>query len=447
VRALLRRITQRSPQLFALLALAFILLFVVDLRYPRADGHLISGDGIFYYATMRSALLDGDVRIVNDLALANARFPPNSVPRFRIQEAYVFAIGPSILWSPFFLAGHTLAVLSHAVSANVVADGFSWIEESFVCVAGILYGCLGLYLTFRLVSRWVPEEMALAAVLTTFAASSAFYYVAIENWMSHTLEIFSLPLFFSFALAERDFKVRDFAVSGFLLALVFLVRWQDVLFGVVLLRPLVRLYRGSTDQTLALSTSCVALALSFVVGASLQFWYWSAVFGTYLTVPQGSGFIDIANSHPLDVLFSTLHGLITWTPIALIGLIGLLFLPRRSGLLPLFMVSIALQVILCGAVSDWWAGDAFGQRRLVNLFPLLCIGVALCLERGKATSHQGLALAVCGGLVVWNGLFVLQYALGRIPRQGYLTFHQLFTDKFVLLFDVLHKYLLIGKAI
>jgi hypothetical protein len=48
---------------------------------------------------------------------------------------------------------------------------------------------------------------------------------------------------------------------------------------------------------------------------------------------------------------------------------------------------------------------------------------------------------------VWNGLFVLQYALGRIPRQGYLTFHQLFTDKFVLLFDVLHKYLLIGKAI
>ena len=163
---LLRRIAQRSPHLFALLALAFILLFLVGLRYPRADGHLISGDGIFYYATMRSALLDGDVRVVNDLALANARVPPNSAFHgFRIEEAYVFPIGPSILWSPFFLAGHGLAVLYHTVGASVEADGFSWIEESFVCVAGILYGCLGLYFTFRLVSRWVPEEIALVCGL------------------------------------------------------------------------------------------------------------------------------------------------------------------------------------------------------------------------------------------------------------------------------------------
>jgi hypothetical protein len=444
---LLRRIAQRSPHLFALLALAFILLFLAVLRYPRADGHLISGDGIFYYATMRSALLDGDVRVVNDLALANARVPPNAAFHgFRIEEAYVFPIGPSILWSPFFLTGHGLAVLYYTVGGSVKIDGFSWIDESFVCVAGILYGCLGLYFTFRLVSRWVPEEIALVAVLATFAASSAFYYVAIENWLSHTLEIFSLPLFFAFALAERDFKVRDFVVSGFLLALVFLVRWQDVLFGVVLLRPLVRLYRGSRNPILALSTGCVTLAFSFILGASLQFWYWSAIFGTYLTIPQGSGFIDIANSHPLAVLFSTLHGLITWTPIALIGFIGLLFLPRQSGLLLLFTVSIALQVILCGAVSDWWAGDAFGQRRLVNLFPLLCIGVALCLERVKATWYQGLTLALCGGLVLWNGLFMLQYALGRIPRQGYLTFHQLVIDKFVLLFDVLPKYLPVGTV-
>ena len=40
------------------------------------------------------------------------------------------------------------------------------------------------------------------------------------------------------------------------------------------------------------------------------------------------------------------------------------------------LVIFLIQVYLDSSVSDWWGGDAFGQRRLISSFPLFAFGLA-----------------------------------------------------------------------
>ena len=67
-------------------------------------------DGTFYYAHVRSAVLDGDLRLGNDLALAYEAHPN---PHFEAQRfetvltptgrvGNLFAIGTAFLWLPWF---------------------------------------------------------------------------------------------------------------------------------------------------------------------------------------------------------------------------------------------------------------------------------------------------------------------------------------------------------
>ena len=420
------------------MAVGFVALFLLLLNYPRTDGHLFSGDGAFYYGTLRSVILDHDLRIENELQLINERIPKNSSSKgYGTEGAYAFSIGPAILWSPFFLIGHEVALACHGLGMPVAVDGFSWIEESFVCIAGILYGCVGLFLTFRLVNRWIDKQTALYAVIFVFGATSASYYVAIENWMSHALQLFSLSIFFLFSQKERsEFGVKYFATTGFLLALVFLVRWQDVLFGVVLLDPLSKLLRLDPARRIRnVTIAILSIGASFFAGASLQLVYWKSIFGSYITIPQGNDFIQFSHVHILEVLFSTKHGLVTWTPIVLLGISGLFPARDRRENTILLIIALALQIFFCSAVADWWAGDAFGSRRLINLFPILCIGFARLLERTKHTSFHRFLMATSVCLVIWNGLFILQYTLRLIPRSDFLTFQQLVTDKVTLPFQ------------
>ena len=60
-------------------------------------------------------------------------------------------------------------------------------------------------------------------------------------------------------------------------------------------------------------------------------------------------------------------------------------------------------------MADWWAGEAFGARRFLSLFPLLVLGMACWLQPvNGARIPKGRAL-VAVGLTAGNWLLLLQY--------------------------------------
>jgi hypothetical protein len=118
--------------------------------------------------------------------------------------------------------------------------------------------------------------------------------------------------------------------------------------------------------------------------------------------------------HLVAMLFSDNHGLLSWAPLLVLALIGL---ARFVRLTPATVVPIAFVLLsswyVNSAVADWWAGEAFGARRFLSLFPLFVLGLAIWLNQsvsaaGRISQPRVLLVVVLIGL---NLLLLLQYQL------------------------------------
>jgi hypothetical protein len=261
----------------------------------------------------------------------------------------------------------------------------------------------------------LPAAPAASAVLGSFLASSAAYYTLFEPTMSHTLELFSTSLFLWALLCRPLRRRRDAVCLGAIAGLMFLVRWQNVvLLSLLPLAFAVPRPREIRQRTIV--ENGIGIALGFACLASLQLWFWRSTSGSLVTVPQGAGFLTPLQPHWLQVLFSTRHGLFTWTPVALVGVAGLAWL--RSRRLALHAsIAFLLALYVCSIVADWWGGDAFGMRRMIGILPLLALGTASLLGTAGPRARRALlvvlVLLVLWIIMIYNGLVAMRQRVSQ----------------------------------
>jgi hypothetical protein len=131
------------------------------------------------------------------------------------------------------------------------------------------------------------------------------------------------------------------------------------------------------------------------------------------------------------------HGFFFWTPLSALALAGLLILalsPRRDGdpsadadrrRIPFcLLIMLVATVYVTGSVDSWTAAGAFGQRRFVNLTPLLTVGLAALFARvGKIGTRREARtpvyalLAPAALCVWWNLALIAQFGAHMMDRQ------------------------------
>jgi hypothetical protein len=178
-----------------------------------------------------------------------------------------------------------------------------------------------------------------------------------------------------------------------------------------------------------------AAGIISVAIVSLQLIAWKLIHGSPFVMAHGNDFLKPFSPEVMGVLFSLNHGFISWTPfmaVAVAGLfVGALSSPQPQRLLYLVAIlAFACELYINAIASDWWGGNAFGQRRLIEVYPLLVFGVARLLTLGRPGFRVVAALAVV--CAVFNALFFVQYRFCYIPRGEPITFQQLTMDKLVL---------------
>jgi hypothetical protein len=196
------------------------------------------------------------------------------------------------------------------------------------------------------------------------------------------------------------------------------LRWQN---GVLLLLPtwdvLLALRRGGRERQAALLRGLVVVAAA-ALGAVPQMAAWKTIYGEWLLryPPHGADFLRLGHPFVLNTLFSSRHGLLSWTPVFWGGYLGYAWLLRHRPQLagPLLPPLLAMTYVnMCS--GDWWAGGSFSNRRFDSLLPLLAIGLAGFLEwaRRALARHPRAALsAVIVPAVVWNLGVTAQVARG-----------------------------------
>jgi len=133
-------------------------LFTVGLALQLQLGARLQSDGFYYFAYLRSLAFDRDVDFTNDyrmLGLGDKTYLFQPTKTGHAESAWT--IGPAIVWSPFFAAGHIVATRLHATGAEVSTDGTSFPYRQAVCVASLFYGLLGCWFAYRLARPHPPS--------------------------------------------------------------------------------------------------------------------------------------------------------------------------------------------------------------------------------------------------------------------------------------------------
>jgi hypothetical protein len=186
------------------------------------------------------------------------------------------------------------------------------------------------------------------------------------------------------------------------------VRWQN---GVYLLLPAVDLLiawrAGEVLSTLVKRGLLMGVAV--FAGALPQMLAWKAIYGEYILPypPHGADFVRLDHPFLLNLLFSSRHGLLSWTPVFWLCVLGIVPLtkanPRRFGIL---WAPLIIMTYVNACSGDWWSGGSFSNRRFDSLLPVFALGLAAFLRaaQGFVGRHPASLLAT---LVLWGAVWDL----------------------------------------
>jgi hypothetical protein len=418
----------RRGRLDAHALVACLLLFALTpgLAWQLRLGARLQSDGFYYFAHLRSLWFDRDQDLANDyrlLGMASKTHLFVPTPTGHAQSAWT--IGPSLAWGPFFAVGDRVAHHLAASGREVAVDGTSFPYRQAVCVAGLLWGVLGLYASFRLGRLVVPGGWAAFGVTLVGGGSFLLWYLVKEPSMTHAPSMASVALFSWawYATAGRR-RPWQWLALGVVAGLAGTIRWQNVLFALLpaceWITIAVAAARARETGRLARHVGIgVAFALGGILGFVPQMLAWKAIYGTYLAVSPIGPQIRWWAPHVADILWSSRNGLFSTAPVVYAGAAGLCLLAWR---VPAFGVPA---LAACGAmtffnasIQDWWGSASFGMRRFDGILPLVAVGVGAAGEAATrvVAARPQLVIGLAGvALAAWNLTF-MEAALGGLVK-------------------------------
>jgi glycosyltransferase involved in cell wall biosynthesis len=145
------------------------------------------------------------------------------------------------------------------------------------------------------------------------------------------------------------------------------------------------------------------------------------------------------------------HGLLSWTPILCLAIIGLFMWEKINRLVAGSLLASALAYYYLIASYPAWDGlSSFGSRYFLSVTPIFVFDLTAflsgCAAAWKAQRAMAIAARTLAALLIaWNLLFMFQWGTHMIPVRGDISFKAMaraqFTTAPVRLKDTLLKYL------
>jgi hypothetical protein len=432
-----------------------LLFFLFLLTLPFANPW-VRGDGVGYYAYLRSALIEHNLRFENDYLSANKSFVTPRIdvqgrllPRMYTKTGYVenhFSVGPAILWAPVMVAVHGAVLLTDHFGAHVAADGYSHPYLFAMALSTACYGFLSLYLAFRIAQKYFDDRWTFLATVAIWMASSLPIYMYFNPSWSHALSAFTVSLFLWYWERTKSQRTAgQWAILGLMAGLMGNVYYPNVVLLIFPALEVVHLLRSKQTDSGRLTIPIQKLAFScgvFVVA------FFASLLPTFITRqiiygnPFETGYPAIwtwnwTSPALLKVLFSSDHGMFTWTPVLILAVLGLPFLIKRDALLGAgSFFTFLVYYYFIASYPDWDGLSSFGNRFFVSLTPIFILGLAALLSSfsswlGNTMRAFAVALTVLALLIVWNFGFIFQWGMHMIPARGEISWSTMVHNQLV----------------
>ncbi len=421
----MKRVSAEIKILFAFLVPVIAILIL----HYLATGFTIYNDGIGYYSYVRSSVIDKDIDFENEWRFYNesyskfssvprgVNFPETKTPKGYIENVYL--MGSSIMWLPFFLTAHASTILLNTFVGGMEANGYTILYEVFIALANLIYGFLGLLIMYKFCRKWFSKRTSFLAVLGIWYGTAFFWYHSVEPSMAHINSVFLGALFAYFwhkTLGKRT-KLQ-WILLGALLGLMYLVRQQEILFGLLIAFEFLKRLAGRFDLEKVKSVAVEGITFGLGMFAMLipQIAAWMQLYGQFFVYSYGNTqawhwtFPQI-----IPLIFSLESGM--WrVPLLLISFIGLfLFAKRVKGVAWYFFAIMIADLLVTSAWTGWTFG--YGLRFLLGLSVFFALGAAELIERLKARIGMRWIYAIFALLIATNFVNMLLFLLGEVTSK------------------------------
>lgn len=197
-------------------------------------------------------------------------------------------------------------------------------------------------------------------------------------------------------------------------------------------------HRRSANVSLShLAGSHVLFLILFLIGMLPTLVTRKIVYGNFLA----TGYPGVGEwnwTHPLfwTVLSSSDHGLLSWTPILVPAIAGVVLFRRYDLRFAMYLwaACIGFYYVIC-CYANWDGISSFGNRFFLSLGPIFILGLAAFLDRARAwwTSERTAFLMAVTALmlfVVWNIGFMFQWGDHLIPVRGPISWRTMAYNQF-----------------
>jgi hypothetical protein len=417
---------------------ALFYVFLVSLPFLHA---IVNGDGVGYYAYLRSPLIDHNFNFSSDF-----RDPVEELEKIFLVDHFVdnpvtktghlpnfYTIGPAILWSPFLIATHLAVLELGHLGWHIAPDGHSWPYVAAMTGATALYGFAGLCLSLAMARKFVDERWAFWATLAIWFGSSVPVYMYLLPAWSHAHSIFATSLFLWYWLRTRGTRtgwqwLRLGLLSGLMIDVYQLNAVLLVAVASEVLSAYVEIWSAGDGRSEMLAKALRLHGL-FGLGTLLAllptFVTRQIVFGSPFSVgPYALRTWNWTSPVFVQVLFSMNHGLFVFTPILVFATAGLFYLRSLNRTFGTICLLITLAFYCLISCFPWWYGAVgFGNRFFVSLTPIFIFGLASGFawaaqlwRDGRAASFRLIPITFL--FVIWNLGLVYQWQTHLIPRYG-----------------------------
>ena len=445
------------------LTVAFIIIFMtvnmLSVKHWRDERRVIEWDAISYYAYLPAAFIYHDL----SLSFADGYDGPHKLlvwPEKGPMDKYVIktTMGLSIVWLPFFLAGHAAALISGAD-----AGGYSEPYKFFLLVSALLFLLTGLTYLRRILLTLATDKIT-AMVLAAFVfGTNLYWYTLFQGTMAHVYNFALISAFAWYSMKWHGIKTGGFNTAflkpgrgnifrrhesgrgsnweklpekaentgkglwpavrlGLLLGLISLIRPTNIiivifllLYGIVSRQDLKERAAGILkDYGLLLIMAITALVIWMP-----QMLYWKEMTGHWLWFSYGNDerffFGDPAI---LKGLFSWRKGLFIYTPLMIISFAGIIALwIRRSPHALAVTAFVPLNIYIIFSWWCWWYGGGFGQRAFIDSYALMAVPAAALLSMAMTAGRSFFRVAVVIVFLLFTAMGIfnnIQYYHGAI---------------------------------
>ncbi|MFZ1676729.1 MAG: hypothetical protein WAT91_05620 [Saprospiraceae bacterium] len=350
------------------------LLYLINVTFDRIKGgerSILWSDSEGFYDYLPGLFIIKDYH----------RLPPGSIFPYFLGTLYPynnsngefvnkFTCGVSYFELPFFGIGYFISKIKGEDPYNY----FSPIYCKAIAFGGILitlFGLLLLYKTLLNADEGFKESTAFWTVMSVYFGTNLFYYSTKEMGMSHVYSffLFCLLIYHLPKYCKSPHFLNSIMLGG-ILGWIILIRPTNII-----LCLLVLLYNVYTIESLRERIrsfiknykSVLLIILSGFIMFIPQLLYWNEMTGHWIYYSYtDEGFKYWNRPKIFAVLFDVQNGLLLYSPMVLLMLIGIFYgLKYKKFHSPAMILIFILATYIFASWWAWWFGGAFGHRRYV----------------------------------------------------------------------------------